>query len=81
MTLPPDLILRLRGEGISTRWLQERTGEKRAECISLLKSLGAIQDSMMWRLPSLERTRERERRLSGNHCGQMKDGDVNGRKA
>ena len=64
MKPPNDLILRLQGEGISTRYLQDRTGESRAECIKLLKSLGAHQDSMMWRLPSPERTRKASEALS-----------------
>lgn len=75
--IPPDgLIGRLQGEGVSTRYLQDRTGESRQECIKLLKSLGAIQDSMMWRLPSLRRTQEREKRLSANHVGTRRDGDL-----
>jgi hypothetical protein len=75
--IPPfGLISRLQGDGISTRWLQDQTGESRLACITLLKSLGATQSDSMWRLPSRERRMLQEGKLSGNHSGTRRDGDL-----
>ena len=73
MTLPPDIIQRLQGEGVTTAWLQGYTLTSRQDCVRLLTSLGAKRNNCKWTLPSLARTESRDRRMANGHTGTFRD--------
>ncbi len=73
MTLPADLIARLKSDGVTTAWLQSQTLTSRQDCVRLLTSLGAKRNNCKWTMPSLARTESRDKRMAGNHSGQFKD--------
>lgn len=73
MKAPIGLLPVLMADGCTTRWLMERTGESREECVRLLSSLGAKRSNARWHLPSIARTERRDRALCADHSGQGKN--------
>ena len=71
MQLPPDLIARLKDQGVTHHWLAEQTGQTPLQASRLLRSLGASQIGHRgaFKLPNLQRMASAEARLKGDHSG------------
>lgn len=55
MIPPPSVMTRLSGDGVTTKWLQERLGISRQSAIDMMLEIGARQSTAHWRLPNQRR--------------------------
>lgn len=55
MILPPQVIARLSGDGVTSKYLKERYGFTMSQIKDMMEEMGATQHSAYWKLPNLQR--------------------------
>lgn len=51
----PEIMARLNGDGVTTRYLTERLGISRQSAIDMMLEIGARQSTAHWKLPNQQR--------------------------